>query len=102
VAESRSANEVGVPVWITGSFERLSAFALGFFHVAGATTMLGAWLVAKLAASWQRFPVREETAADRKLSREIRAGTLIAVIAGIVSVAVAYLIGLAVRYASEG
>jgi hypothetical protein len=79
-----------------GSFERLGAFALGLFSVPGAPVMLGAWLVAKLAASWQRYPANE---GDMEKNRQVRAGHLVALIVGIVSVAFGYLTGLFVRHA---
>ena len=96
VQGTRSAEEVGVPVWIVGSFERLSAFLLGLFNVPGATIMLAAWLAAKLAASWQRYPTSEE---DMEANRQVRAGHLVALIVGIVSVAFAFLVGLFIRHA---
>jgi hypothetical protein len=95
VQGTRSAEEIGVPVWIVGSFERLSAFALGLFDVAGAPVILGAWLAAKLAASWQRYPAD----GDMEENRQVRAGHLVALIVGIVSVAFGFLTGLFIRHA---
>ncbi len=96
VEEYRPAAEVGVPVWIVGNFERLMAFALVLFlKPKDAFTLLGIWLGAKLAASWHRMPVSNS---NKKENRNIRAGTLAALIAGIVSVLLGALIGLAVRW----
>ena len=96
VKGSRSAEEVGVPVWIVGSFERLAAFALGLFAVPAAPVMLGAWLAAKLAASWQRYPASEK---DMEENRQVRAGHLVALMVGIVSVAIGYFAGFYIRHA---
>ena len=99
--EKRTAKEEGVPVWITGNFERLLAFFLVLFHVEGAYTLLALWLGAKLAASWHRLPAEAygdtEDDEKREYSRQIRAGTLSALIAGIVSVLIGALVGLVVR-----
>jgi hypothetical protein len=94
VQGTRPTKEVGVPVWFVGSFERLSAFALGLFNVEGGPVILGAWLAAKLAASWQRYPTSED---DPERNREVRVGHLVALIVGIVSVAFAFLVGHWVR-----
>jgi hypothetical protein len=98
VQGSRSAEEVGVPVWIVGSFERLAAFALGLYAAPGAAVMLAAWLAGKLAASWQRYPTSDK---DMEKNRQVRAGHLVALIVGITSVSVGYLVGLFVRHALE-
>ena len=95
VQGSRSAEEVGVPVWIVGSFERLGAFVLGLFGVSNAPVILGAWLGAKLAASWNRYPSSEE---DMEENRQVRAGHLVALIVGIVSVTFGLFTGLFVRH----
>jgi len=66
--KERSSKEEGVPVWITGNFERLLAFFLVVFHVEGAYTILALWLGAKLAASWHRLPIEpygEDEITDR-------------------------------------
>jgi hypothetical protein len=91
-----------VPVWITGNFERLLAFVLVLFHIEGAYTLLALWLGAKLAASWHRLPSEpyggtEEDDEKREYSRQIRARTLCALIAGIVSVLIGAFAGLVVR-----
>ena len=54
--DARTAKEEGVPVWITGTFERLLAFFLVVLHVEGAYALIALWLGAKLAASWHRLP----------------------------------------------
>ena len=91
--------EEGVPVWITGNFERLLAFFLVLFHVEGAYALLALWLGAKLAASWHRLPTEPygDTQGDdeqREHNRQIRAGTLCALIAGIVSILIGAVSGL--------
>jgi hypothetical protein len=48
-------------------------FALVVFNVEGAYTILAAWPVARLAASWHRFPVASDEA-----GRQVRAGTVVA------------------------
>lgn len=99
--KERTTKEEGVPVWITGNFERLLAFFLVLFHVEGGYTLLALWLGAKLAASWHRLLTEAygDTKDDekREYSRQIRAGTLCALIAGIVSVLIGALAGLVVR-----
>jgi len=69
-------------------------FALGLFDVRDAALILAAWLGAKLAANWQRYPADEE---DMEQNREVRVGHLVALIVGVVSVAFALIVGLAVR-----
>jgi hypothetical protein len=88
----RFQSEVGVPPSIVGSFERLMAFGLTVFDFDFAATLLIAWIGAKLAASWQRFPVN-----DDESGRRVRAGTMVALIAGIVSVAFAAGMGVLAR-----
>jgi hypothetical protein len=100
--KERTAKEEGVPVWITGNFERLLAFFLVLFHVEGAYTLLALWLGAKLATSWHRLPTEpygdtEDDYERREYRRQIRAGTLCALIAGIVSVLIGAFAGLVVR-----
>jgi hypothetical protein len=99
---TRPSEERALPVWIVGSFERLSAFALGLFGVSTAPVILGAWLGAKLAASWGRYPDSADAPdlPDRmELNRQVRVGHLVAVIGGIVSVAIGLLTGLFIRHA---
>jgi|SRR5215471_11634335 hypothetical protein len=96
--KERSGKEEGVPVWITGNFERLLAFLLVLLHVEGAYTLIALWLGAKLAASWQRLPTEPYGDDEkREYNRQIRAGTLCALIAGIVSVLIGALMGLVIR-----
>ena len=90
----RSVEEVGVPPEIVGPFERLLAFFLMLFDVTGAAAVLAAWLAGKLAASWKRYPVDQK---DPTPGRGVRAGTMSALIAGVVSVSIGVLVGLAVR-----
>ena len=98
----RTAQEEGVPVWITGNFERLLAFFLILFHVEGAYALLALWLGAKLAASWHRLPTESYANSKnddekREYGRQVRAGTLCALIAGVVSVLIGAFAGLVVR-----
>ena len=99
--QERTAKDEGVPVWITGNFERLLAFFLVLFHVEGGYTLLALWLGAKLAASWHRLPTEpygdRNDDEKRDYARQIRAGTLCALIAGIVSVLIGAFAGLVVR-----
>jgi hypothetical protein len=95
---TRSVQETGVPPGIVGNFERLLAFFLVLFQVDGTYAILAAWLGAKLAASWQRVPIETE---DAEAGRQVRAGTLSALIAGIVSVLVGVLVGLSVHCACK-
>jgi hypothetical protein len=84
----------GVPPWIVGTFERLLAFALIFFDVEQALTVLIAWMAAKLAANWQRQTLAgDESEADRK----IRIYTLTALMAGTLSLAFGVLGGAIAR-----
>jgi hypothetical protein len=71
-------------------------------HVEGAYALIALWLGAKLAASWHRLPTEPygDTQGDdeqREHNRQIRAGTLCALIAGIVSILIGALAGLVVR-----
>jgi hypothetical protein len=74
-----------VPAWLTGTFERALAFALFYRGVSEAYTILGLWIGAKLAANWQRRSIEGLSAEN---DREIRVQTLIAIIAGTLSVAI--------------
>jgi hypothetical protein len=77
--KTRTVAEEGVPVWITGNFERLLAFLVVVFHVEGAYTLIALWLGAKLAASWQRIPTEIHKGDEwkrREHARQVRAGTL--------------------------
>jgi hypothetical protein len=71
-----------VPPWIIGAFERLVAFALVYFHVKDAPTILALWIGAKLAANWQRRDAGDKT----EEARQLRARTFIALMVGTVSV----------------
>ena len=84
----------GVPPWIVGTFERLLAFALIFFNVEQALTVLIAWMAAKLAANWRRQTlVGDDSEADRK----IRIYTLTALMAGTLSLGFGVLGGAIAR-----
>ena len=82
----------GCPI-ITGTFERLLAFILVLsISFDKAVTALGIWLGLKLAANWQAMPK------DEKTSREVRVGTLTALMAGVVSVGLGVIAGLIARW----
>jgi hypothetical protein len=89
----------GVPVWFVGNFERILAVILVAAHVSEAYTVLAAWLAAKLATSWQRLPI--DTGNEQR-NRQIRAGTLVALIAGVISVSFGIVAGLLFRCAFRG
>jgi hypothetical protein len=79
-----------VPQWFIGTFERLLAFVLVAFG-ADATqivTILIAWMLAKIAANWQRRPGTDP---------EVRASTLIALMAGTLSLLLGVLGGFVAR-----
>jgi hypothetical protein len=80
-----------VPPGITGTFERLLTFILVASHFPNPQNVVLAWLAAKLAANWQR---NEPANSTDDLRREYRTRSLIAVMAGIVSVAFGYLGGV--------
>jgi hypothetical protein len=61
------------------------AFLLFLFAVEGAGTILGAWIVAKLAANWQR---RELPKGEGEESRLIRARTFRGLMTGILSLGI--------------
>jgi hypothetical protein len=79
-----------VPPFILGTFERYLAFILVAAQVEGTATILVAWMAAKLAANWQR---REEA------DYGVRANTLIALMAGTLSLGIGVLGGLIARCA---
>lgn len=85
-----------VPIWFVGNFERILAVILVAAHVSEAYTVLAAWLAAKLATSWQRLPI---DTGDEERNRQIRAGTLVALIAGVISVSFGIVAGLLFRCA---
>ena len=93
---TRPPSQVGVPPFFTGNFERLLAFAVVVLRVGETTAfaLLAGWLGAKLAASWHRVPVKSD-----KRGRDMRAGTLSALMTGIVSISLGALIGFGVRFA---
>jgi hypothetical protein len=94
--ETRLTKDEAVPVRFLGNFERVLAFILVFAHVEAAYALLAAWLGAKLAASWQRLKPKDDGPEE---DRQIRAGTLVALIAGIISVGFGIVAGLIARCA---
>jgi len=90
----RNPKDVGVPPLIVGTFERILAYALFFLGLDEAYTILLAWIVAKLASNWQR---RSLDKIGPKLEREIRVQSLIALMAGTLSVAIGAVAGVFAR-----
>jgi hypothetical protein len=90
---------------ITGSFERMLAFTLAVLNVKLLWPVLIAWMGAKLAASWLRFPMDLDRNPGRKIrtpntdrtGREVRAGHLVAVLVGTTSLMVGVAMGVFVR-----
>jgi hypothetical protein len=77
---------------ITGYFERALFFSLAFVGLGSgalATVAVG-WIAGKLAANWQRRPMKED---DDQGNRQLRANTLIALMGGVFSVMLAILAG---------
>jgi ABC-type Fe3+ transport system permease subunit len=93
VYDAPSTKERGLPAGIVGCFERILAFVLVLFDVPSAGTLLAAWIGAKLAANWQRYPSNE----TNEFGREYRVQTFVALIAGVVSVGLGCLVGLVLR-----
>jgi hypothetical protein len=87
----REEKDVGVPPWLTGSFERVLAFGLLYFSVPDAGAILAGWIAAKLASNWQRRVLAP------KRQREIRVHTLIALMAGTLSVSIGAAAGYIAR-----
>lgn len=73
-----------VPSWITGTFERLFAFLLviAISDVDQVALILLAWMAAKLAANWQRQPVKGD---DSEADQRVRVYTISALMAGTLS-----------------
>lgn len=84
LSDDREKYPQAVPRWVVGAFERTMAFLLFLFAVDNAATVLIAWMAAKLAANWQR---RDLTDNERK-SLWIRKRTFIALMTGVLSLAV--------------
>ena len=86
-----------MPPEIVGTFERLLAFLLVTFTVAGTYAVLIGWMAAKLASDWQRQPITART--TRKAARTIRAQTITALLAGTLSLGFGVAGGLIARLA---
>lgn len=82
-----------VPSWVLGTFERLLAFVVVAFNIPQAGTIFIAWIAAKLAANWQR---RDAKTDDREAAI-IRASTFIALMSGVLSLALGSLGGYIAR-----
>jgi hypothetical protein len=85
-----------VPPWVTGIFERYLAFIVVAFNVENAGTILLAWMAAKLAANWQRQVMIE---GSELYNRTMVTYTMIALIAGTLSLLLGALGGLIARCA---
>jgi hypothetical protein len=90
----REKKDIGVPPWITGTFERLLAYSLFYLDVKDAFTILTAWIVAKLASNWQR---RSVDGLPAEKERAIRVQSLIALMAGTLSVTIGAAAGALAR-----
>jgi len=82
-----------VPSWILGIFERLLAFFLVAFTIPQTGPILIAWVLAKLAANWQR---REPTG-DEEKDAAVRSQTFIALMGGVLSIGLGAFGGLLAR-----
>ena len=81
----REPRKLALPVAIIGTFERLLAFFFVYLNVEGTYAILIAWMAAKLALTWHR-PIGDSN--DERVvegDQEIRAGILVALMGGIVS-----------------
>lgn len=81
----REPRKLAVPVPIVGTFERLLAFFLVYLNVEGTYAILIAWMAAKLAFTWHRPISDSSDELAVEADREIRAGILVALMGGIVS-----------------
>jgi hypothetical protein len=93
--EVSKAEGVRVSPAIIGIFERYLAFILVVFNVDGTATILVAWMLAKLAANWQR----RNMGGDEATNAAVRANTLIALMAGTASLLLGALGGVIARLA---
>jgi len=77
-----------LPGWLTGMFERAFAFALvvAVRDAALIVTILIAWMAAKLASNWHRGDRPDQ---NEQQDRWLRGRSLIAIMAGIMSLACA-------------
>jgi hypothetical protein len=64
----REKKDVGVPPWITGTFERLLAFGLLYVGVEEAGAILAGWIAAKLSGRYmgRRGSCGEHTKRNKK------------------------------------
>jgi small-conductance mechanosensitive channel len=91
---TRERRDIAVPPLLTGMFERLLAFTLFYLGNDNAFAVLGLWIGAKLAANWQRRSI-EGLVAEK--GRAVRVYTLIALMAGILSVGIGAVAGSLAR-----
>ena len=74
-----------VPGWLTGVVERGVFFMLIALSLSGVVEAGMGWLALKLAANWQRYDIKELPSAHTR--------ALLALLAGLISLAFAYLGG---------
>ena len=86
-----------MPPFFTGMFERVLAYAVFFLGVPEAYTILGAWIVVKLASNWQRLSMEN----DEVRNQTIITQSLIALMAGTLSVAIGAIAGALARSKPE-
>jgi hypothetical protein len=88
-----------IPVGLTGALERIVFTTAAMVSPANAPTLMGGWLVLKLASNWQRdLPAMNERQA-RTEAMERRSNGFAALLAGLVSMFLAWLGGF---IASQG
>jgi hypothetical protein len=81
----RKPRKFQVPPWFIGAFERMLAYLVFFLSIPEAYTILGAWIVVKLASNWHRLSMDGVGEEDRE---GIVTQSLIALMAGTLSVAI--------------
>ena len=80
-----NAESPRVPGWLTGVVERCFFFMLIVLGISGAVEAGIGWLALKLAANWQRYDIKELPSAHTR--------ALLALLAGLISLAFAYVGG---------
>ncbi len=82
----------GIPAWFTGGVERLFFSLAVAFDLPGTTIAMVAWIVAKMAANWNR-PTSDQSSDPKEAIRRAR-GSFTALLAGLVSMIFAMVGGL--------
>ena len=91
---NRPPKRFQVPPLFTGMFERVLAYTVFFLGVSEAYTILGAWIVVKLASNWQRLSMEN---VSEECGQTIITHSLIALMAGTLSVAIGATAGAVAR-----